>query len=63
MMGAIVGQTFEGGQAMIGGHRPNRFHLGANIDRLQARNALLDLGDALADTGADDVERIDAGHQ
>ena len=62
MMGAIVGQAFERGQAMLGGHGADRFHLRANVDRLQPRDALLDLGDALADAVADDVERIEGGH-
>lgn len=63
MMGAIVGQTLERGHAMLGGHRPDRFHLGADIDRLQTSDAILNLANALADPGADDIERIEASHQ
>ena len=47
---------------MFGRHAADRFHPGANVDRLQPRDALLDLGDALADPGADDIERIEGGH-
>ena len=62
VMGAIVGQSFESGHPMFGGHDADRFHLRADIDRLEARDALLDLGDAFADAIADDVERIGGCH-
>ena len=62
MVRAIVGKTFERGHAMFGRQGADRFHLGANVHRLEPRHALFDLGDAIADAGADDVERIDGGH-
>jgi hypothetical protein len=48
---------------MLGGKRTDRFHLGANVDWLEPRDALLDLGNALAEPQADDVERIEGVHQ
>ncbi len=62
MVSAIVGQAFERGHAMLGGHHPDRFHLGANVDRLQPRYPFLDLGNPVADAVADNVERIERGH-
>jgi hypothetical protein len=63
VVGTIVGKSFKRGQAMFGRHVPDVFHPGADIDRLQARDAFLDLGNAFADPGADDGKRIGSRHR
>lgn len=53
-----AGQTFECDHAMFDGELTDRIHMSIEIERRQARPALLNLGDAQPDLPSNDCQWI-----
>ena len=57
----ITRQPFERDHAVIGRHLADRVHAKVQVELGQALAKLVNLGDALPDLGANDIERV-SGH-